>query len=560
MYKIALINFETGSYGHRMISSVLKHDGFDVYNIYLGGKILQSGWKVSEKEIDTLNGLLTNITPDILGFSILTMFDYSNAETLTKGVKSTRDMPIMWGGSFPTLMPEFCIERAAVDYVCVGEGENTVVELCRLLAAGKKVDDLPGVMTKNTVKFTRGTPPYELDSLPFQDISNDKSCSILPDGTVKEGDPMLTGLSIHGEWSFNTRTSRGCPMVCTYCCVSEYRKFFEKGKYLRQRSVENIMTEIKNFLKLKPDCNVIYFWDEIFTFNQSWVQEFSVEYKKHIGLPFVVFFHPATTREANVDALVSAGLMKTMVGIQSASEITRRDVFQRPETTEQILKAHSVFSKHPGLEISYDFLLDHPWESATELEDLFNLVTNLKKPFKLNMHSLILFPASSLAKRAVTEGLATEKILIENILSDNESTALAFHWLQGVPHQAKLKRAYWLFLIMCAVSPKIPLELVKKLAGNRLLKRFPQVLTDRDVLDMRNAQQFASFILSVINKSPVLKWITKKNPKLEDSIKQIPINDEVFLKFFKGYICWRVLTKLPCAVINSLLGRSISSS
>jgi radical SAM superfamily enzyme YgiQ (UPF0313 family) len=552
MSKIVLINFVSGTYGHRMVSAVLKKSGFDVYNIYMGGTILQDGGKVSEKELQSLDGLLDDIKPDMLGISVLTMFEHLNSEILTGRIKKKYGIPIMWGGAYPSLMPEFCMERSGADYVCVGESEQTVVELCRNVTAGKPAAGVAGVMTRESRTYWPPTAAYELDTLPFQDVSNEGACSILSDGAIKEGDPMLNGLYIHGDKVYTTRTSRGCPFKCTYCCINAQKKLYEKGKYLRQRSVDNVMEELRRYMEMMPECRSVMFWDEIFPFNTAWVEEFAGKYKKNFGLPFTVYFHPATTRKANVDLLVEAGLCRVMVGVQSASETTRRDVFQRPETNEQIYAAHEGFSSHGELRIAYDFLIDHPWESPTELEDLLDFVLKLKRPFELNMHSLILFPTTELAKRAVKEGRIKEEEIIVSIISDQTSSTHRYHWIRGVPKQVEMKRAYYLFLIMSAMNPKIPIELIRFLGNSSLLKKHPEIITDNVIIDMRDERAFAGFVQAMIDKHGFIKKLFGGIPFLDKSVKGIPESRKSLLGYFYGYLAYRFVRKLPAVMVSEL--------
>ena len=49
--------------------------------------------------------------------------------------RRNRDVPIVWGGYFPTLYPAVALNSDYVDYVVRGQGEDTFVELLEALAA-----------------------------------------------------------------------------------------------------------------------------------------------------------------------------------------------------------------------------------------------------------------------------------------------------------------------------------------------------------------------------------------------------------------------------------------
>ena len=47
------------------------------------------------------------------------------------GTTKKNKIPLIAGGVFPTFAPDICIKHDLVDLVCVGEGENALVDLCK---------------------------------------------------------------------------------------------------------------------------------------------------------------------------------------------------------------------------------------------------------------------------------------------------------------------------------------------------------------------------------------------------------------------------------------------
>ncbi len=47
-----------------------------------------------------------------------------------KTYKEKNKVPVIVGGVFATFAPEICIKEDLVDMVCVGEGENALIDLC----------------------------------------------------------------------------------------------------------------------------------------------------------------------------------------------------------------------------------------------------------------------------------------------------------------------------------------------------------------------------------------------------------------------------------------------
>jgi len=219
-----------------------------------------------------------------------------------------------------------------------------------------------------------------------------------------------------------------------------------------------------------PSCSRVSFTDDNFPFAPAWVEEFSEQYRKHIGLPFRIWFHPNTLKENQIALLAAAGLRWAKVGIQSGSDQTRQQVFGRRESGEEILATDQMLAKH-GVGRSYDLILDHPWESETELQDTHELLMKCKRPFSIGMHSLVLLPRTKLAERAIEEGLIDdEERLIEDMTSDAYSVSRRFHWMGGIPDQEDLIREYRIRLLFSAQSPWMPKWLIEAALSPRILK------------------------------------------------------------------------------------------
>ncbi|MDD5090653.1 MAG: cobalamin-dependent protein, partial [Candidatus Wallbacteria bacterium] len=74
--------------------------------------------------------------PDLLAFSVVTD-DFVWAREIAQRVKKKRpELPVIFGGIHPTSVPELVMECPEVDYACVGEGEEAIVELADALEHG----------------------------------------------------------------------------------------------------------------------------------------------------------------------------------------------------------------------------------------------------------------------------------------------------------------------------------------------------------------------------------------------------------------------------------------
>jgi anaerobic magnesium-protoporphyrin IX monomethyl ester cyclase len=464
MFRVVLIDiFSVDNYGIRCVSANLKRHGFEVHNIF-GTRIYQGTQRIHEGQYQGICKLIQDLRPSLVGMSVISTFSHPNAAEMAAKIKSCSDAPIIFGGAHPTLLPEWTLNNAEIDFVCIGDGEESLVELARALSSGQRNRSVPGIMSKVHCGYTARAPKRDLDDLPFQSFADERTYSVLEDGTVQLRDPGTT------RSQYTTRCSRGCPFSCTFCSNQTLRSLCDGGKYVRRRSPRHVIEEIRHHLQFMPSCSSVSFTDDNFPFAPGWIEEFCERYRKYIGLPFRIWFHPNTLKEKQIALLAAAGLRWAKMGIQSGSDQTRRQVFGRSESREAILATDQTLTKH-GVRKSYDFILNHPWESETELQDTHELLMKCKRPFSIGMHSLVLLPRTKLAARAIEEGLIdNEERLIEDMTSDAYSVSRRILWIGGIPDQEDLIREYRIRLLFSAQSPWMPKWLIEAALSPRILK------------------------------------------------------------------------------------------
>jgi len=185
----------------------------------------------------------------------------------------------------------------------------------------------------------------------------------------------------------------------------------ENRHFLRFRSVDNVIEELKAARKTMRGLSFIHFWDEIFSDDIGWVDEFAEKYRTKIGLPFDIWAHPLRTDMHLISALRRAGLYQVVMGIQSGSPGVRKTAFHRVETQEQILAAAQVFKDAKVPQVIYDLILRHKFESLDELKESYELCAQLPGRFTLQMHSLIYLPGTDIAEEAIKRGFYTKEQL-----------------------------------------------------------------------------------------------------------------------------------------------------
>jgi radical SAM superfamily enzyme YgiQ (UPF0313 family) len=159
---------------------------------------------------------------------------------------------ICLSGQHATAMPEPVLRSSRADFVLIGEYEKSLLDLCRLIAAGEApVGRVRGLAYLAGEEFINGGRRELLDltelPAPYRDPLtvhkySEPSAAFFPNATVT--------------------TSRGCSFQCTFCIEATLN--YGPGSRFRYRPLANVREEI---VKLVEDHGVreIFFDDAFFT-------------------------------------------------------------------------------------------------------------------------------------------------------------------------------------------------------------------------------------------------------------------------------------------------------
>jgi len=350
------------------------------------------------KEEELFVKLITELNPKLIGFSVPSPY-VPIARRLTKLIKNNSSSSlVIWGGVHPTISPESCSKE--VDMLCMGEGEGAITDLVRCLRDKKPYQSIKNLWVKNGDHFIKNPMRpliQDLDSLPFPFYGND-SYYFINSNRITKKDPLVF------DNYFWVQTSRGCPYSCSYCVNSLLRPLFKDlGCYIRRRSVNNVIREIKENLSLPGNTtDYVFFADESFANEKLWLDEFELQYKKEVGLPFYVEYNPKVINSIVLGKLVNAGFDTINFGIQTGSDYIRKRIFNRPGKNTEILNlAKKVVSY--GIKIRYDLIIDNPYDTEQSLKDCIEFLLQLPKPLFFNLYSLQYFPNYPLTKKAIDD-------------------------------------------------------------------------------------------------------------------------------------------------------------
>ncbi|MFH1415712.1 MAG: radical SAM protein [Elusimicrobiota bacterium] len=477
---IILISIFSIDFGIRSISSFLKIHGYQteiifynkvryaegfLYNDFLTNRLLRHQ-VYSKQDIDLLISRLKERDPAIVGLSVSSTH-MQTAKHITSEIKKQIDCIVVWGGIHAIIAPDECIRYA--DIVCTGEGEYPMLELADKVKEGKPISGIKNLWIKKDTEIEKNRMRplvQDLDTLPFPDFI-DRDNKILIDRGKSGKDNYIISASQKNVYPI--MTSRGCMYRCAYCCNSIIRERYEGlGPYLRRRSVDNVISELKAVLRERP-VHTIRFWDDVFTYDKKWVDEFCEKYPVEVGMPFNCYAHPAKTAKEILTKLRNAGLKWVNIGIQSGSEEVSRDIFSRQQYNDNILE-HVRFIAQLGITICYDLILENPYESDTDQQNTVELLLSLPKYYRVHLYSLCWFPKTPLTERALEEGRIAEGY-------QEQYTSKALNNFHMFVQLSKTKNdMFWNCIKAMAINNYCSDSLVRSCCKNMFFRKWPGFL------------------------------------------------------------------------------------
>ncbi len=358
---------------------------------------------------------------DFVGISLLTYY-FDLAVQLSQALHERSDAKVLWGGVHSIIRPDESLKYA--DIISLGEAEDALVELLEKTEKGEDYTDIRtlGFRINGDIRLNPLHPLIQdLDEIPPPDFDpTDHYClDHERQRVVPLSDELLKMVLIQGPLSplgelyhYKTMTSRGCPHRCAYCCVSIYKDRYGKQKYLRWRSHDHVMDELKSVIKRFPWINAIGFFDDsLLAQPTERLAEFCERYKQEIGLPFAAQCSPSTTTYKKIELLVDAGMKYLEMGIQTGAERINKEIYNRPMPNSTVLKATQVISRFKDriLPPDYHLILDNPWATVDEKLDTLRLILEIPKPYGLKPSSLVLYPETGVYHRAIVDRLITDE-------------------------------------------------------------------------------------------------------------------------------------------------------
>lgn len=367
--------------------------------------------------------LVGRLAPSAVGVSVFT-HRYHVASSLVSAVKdSYPGVTVFAGGPHVTVLPERTLAELPLDYVVVGEGERTTLELLEVLegARDKRTVRGLGFRDRGTVVVNPKRDYIQnLDELPFPARHLMQITRYRGDRQVKRV-PYTTVLA-----------TRGCPFDCVFCCNAALW-----GRVHRHRTPENVVQEMLGVNK-EYGIQEIYFPDDLFTGNKQWVMRLCELIRDTgVGFTWKCLSRVDTVDEELLGAMKAAGCHTLNFGVESGDERILRNIRKRINL-EQVKPAFEV-ARRLGFDTYAYFMIGNIGETEPTVCRTIRLAEELNPDF-VSFSLATPLPGTDFYARAVQEDLVFDTNWAHYDYSD--TAVVRTDHLSATDIQKWQKRAY----------------------------------------------------------------------------------------------------------------------
>lgn len=305
----------------------------------------------------------------VFGVSALTGKQISNGLGASKLVKENSDSPVVWGGVHASLLPRQTLENKYIDFVVVGEGEETFLEL------------VEAIKTKSPLKKIRGLGYKENNKIflnPQRDFKNLDKLPEIPYQLVNIEDYIGEKSFATGKLARNMAfyTSRGCPYRCGFCYNLEFNKRRWRGK-----SAEKVVEEIKELVR-NYQINAFEIEDDEFFVDMERVRKIcELIIKEKLDIEIItscrVNYVANNTNDEYLKLLYRAGFRTLAFGVESGSERIL-ELIHKDITINQVIETIKRL-KGAGINSKYVFMAGFPTETVEDLYKTTDLIYKMKE-------------------------------------------------------------------------------------------------------------------------------------------------------------------------------------
>ena len=389
---------------------ILKKNIFNLEIAILLNTLRQKGFRskllFEEIEGDRLVEKVVSLEPILIGFCteiayILDLLEGELHDTLQLLEKIKRELPDVTsfvGGIHATLFPELLELHKSLDVLFVGDMEQSLPQVAKLLAEKGDFYKVRGTIWRRggTIRQNRPSPLTDLHDLPVPDFE----AFLSSPGAFRKG--------------YRLPFARGCPNKCSFCYNHQYRE--RSGinadacpRYYPAAYLLDCIRFLKNYDK--DAFQTLYLVYGTFTHDKEFVREFCQGYRD-MGIPFVIATRLDRIDDEIAALLKQANCSKVSVSIESGVEHLRLKVLQKNLSDADIYRGMAILKAH-GLRVGCSLMFGFPGETLADAFATLDMARRIGADF-LGPSLFAPLPNLKLTEEAVEQGLLPQNYGLHN--------------------------------------------------------------------------------------------------------------------------------------------------
>lgn len=325
--------------------------------LYLGSVLEEAHHEVTILKIAPGRTVLDLRSFDAIGFSMPSSATYGVVRA-ARFESQYADRPlIMVGGVHASFYPERTLRDLGADVLCIGEGEQTILELLDA-ACSRDFRPVKGICFLDNGKYVETAkrpllPDINVLPLPARHLLDRED--IVMDDRLSNTDVVMAHIML----------SRGCPFPCTFCAAAQTKMQYRSGTSARHE-----LTQLIDRYGIGGFAIV----DDNFIVNRRRVLEIC-DGIADLNLQWSALSRVDTVDEALLAALRRAGCIEIKFGIESGSERLLKAM--RKNITRDDIRLAVRAARSAGINVKAFLIHGYPGEDEVSTTETITLLDEL---------------------------------------------------------------------------------------------------------------------------------------------------------------------------------------
>jgi anaerobic magnesium-protoporphyrin IX monomethyl ester cyclase len=301
------------------------------------------------------------------------------------------------GGVHATMVPNDTLDEPDIDYLVLGEGEETMVELVGAIAKGDEPNGIRGLAWKDRhgeVTVNPSRPFMDLADVPF---------------------PLTPSTRRFFEIAARTKSlsyysSRGCPFRCTFC----YNLVFNDRKW--RQLPPAILQDHLTIMRREFAADHVYLVDDYIGHGKRRLSELA-EAMARVGVTWHSSIRVSDITEEVAGILERGGCNSLLLGVESASRDVQQGVLLKDYKSgaDDVRRCVQAISR-TRIRPLYSFMYNVPGETDDDLEQSFALaewIYRTDRRAMIGFYAYTPYPGTPLYQHALNSGFTPPKRLTD---------------------------------------------------------------------------------------------------------------------------------------------------